>query len=57
MRLVVLKGMEHLRPTYSYFSAGEEVLRIARGELPWETARLLTLNLGRIRRLSTNQTC
>ena len=34
VRLVVLKGMEHLWPTYSYFSADEEVLRIARGELP-----------------------
>lgn len=34
VRLVVLKGMEHLWPTYSHFSADEEVLRIARGELP-----------------------
>lgn len=34
VRLAVIKGMEHLWPTYSHFSADEEVLRIARGELP-----------------------
>lgn len=34
VRLVTISGMEHLWPTYSFFSADEEVLRIARGELP-----------------------
>jgi poly(3-hydroxybutyrate) depolymerase len=34
VRLVVLRGMDHFWPTWSYFSADEEVLRIARGETP-----------------------
>lgn len=32
VRLVTVSGMEHFWPTWSFFSADEEVLRIARGE-------------------------
>jgi polyhydroxybutyrate depolymerase len=34
VRLVVIQGMDHYWPTWSHFSADEEVLRIARGEIP-----------------------
>jgi polyhydroxybutyrate depolymerase len=34
VRLIVVRGMDHFWPTWEFMSADEEVLRIARGELP-----------------------
>lgn len=34
VRLVTIQGMDHYWPTWSHMSADEEVLRIARGEIP-----------------------
>ena len=34
VRLITIRGMDHYWPTWSHMSADEEVLRIARGEIP-----------------------